>query len=232
MVNLFQEGISLRARLLRKFFYRIWKSFVIVRVQKYIEVVQSEGDGPTDVPGPAVILCNLKHIRDLYVLMYLFREKEFSFVGLRSLEKMKTFKRLASFNRVIFLNPQKKMYSFLKEILVSLRNFNRAIILFPKFEFDISKELIIDPSVVVRIAMMASVPIVPVSITWGSSQTPKCNVTIGKRCFVSPASAEFRDIFFRRKGTRKFSRLDRDELKMAAERIFSKLEPVDGSNLS
>ena len=116
-------------------------------------------------------------------------------------------------------------------MLVSLRNFNRAIILFPKFELDISKELVIDPSVVVRIAMMASVPIIPVSITWESSQAAKCSVRVGKRCFVSPASAEFRDIFFKRMGTRKFSRLDRDELKVVAERIFSRLEPVDGPNI-
>ena len=232
MENLFREGISLRARLLRKFFYRIWKNFVIAQAQKHILNIQSEANYPTAVSGPAVILCNLKHIRDLYVLMYLFREKEFSFVGLRSLQREKTFKRLASLNRVIFLDPRKKMYSFLKEMLVSLRNFNRAIIFFPKFELDISKKLVINPTVVVRIAMMASVPIVPISITWMGSRTLKCKVAIGKRFFVSPASSEFRDVFFRRKGVRKFSRLNQDELKIVAGRIFSKLELADGPNIS
>jgi len=232
MVNLIYDGISLRVRLLRKFFYRAWKNFVIAKAKKYIVAAQCGATDSRDVSGPAVILCNLKHIRDIHVLMYLFREKEFGFVGLRVLEKVSVFKRLASFNRVIFFDPRKKAYSFLKEILVSLRNFNRTIILFPKIELDIPKEYVIDPSAVVRIAMMASVPIVPVSITWTDLRAPKCNVVVGKRFFVSPASSEFRDVFFRRKGMRKFSRLDREELMAVAERIFSKLELADGPNLS
>jgi 1-acyl-sn-glycerol-3-phosphate acyltransferase len=232
MVNLLLEGIGLRSRLLRKYFYRIWKSSVIARAQKQILSVHNESSSSVDATGPAVVLCRLRSVRDLYVLMYLFRGREFSFVGLRSLQTQKTFKELASLNRVIFMDPGGKMYPFLRELLVSLRNFNRTVILFPKVEFGDARDLLLDPVVVVRIAMMANVPIVPVSVNWTDPRELKCNVNIGKRFFVSPASQEFRDIFFRRKGTRKFSRLDHDELKMVAGRIFSKLEPANGSNLS
>jgi 1-acyl-sn-glycerol-3-phosphate acyltransferase len=231
MAHLLRAGIGLRARLMRKFFYRIWKSFIVTRAKKYILTVQNETKGSTETSGPSIILCNLKDVRDIYVLMYLFREKEFSFVGLRSLEKVGIFKRLASLNRVIFWNPKEKAYSFLREMLISLRNFNRTIILFPRFELDVSKELVIDPSVVVRIAMMASVPIVPVFVKWVGSQALKCAIVVGKRFFISPSSPEFRDVFFRRKGSRKFSRLDQEELKIVASRIFSKLGSVDGSNI-
>lgn len=231
MTTLLHEEIHIRARMVRRFFYRVWKGFIINRVRKWIGTVQGEREGVSDVSGPAVVLCNLKRVQDLYVLMYLFREKEFSFVGLRSLEKVKVFRRLASFNRVVFFNPLKPKRSFFREILVTLRHFNRAIILFPKFDLDISKEFAIDPTAVVRIAMMVSVPIIPVSITWQSPNDSKCDVKVGKRLYISPASPEFRDVFFKRRGARKFSRLNSDELGTIAKRIFSRPELTDGSDI-
>jgi hypothetical protein len=69
--------------------------------------------------------------------------------------------------------------------------------------------------------MMANVPIVPVVTSWGNG---KCRVWVGSRIFISPRSEEFKDIFFKRKGLRKFKELPREDLMVIGQRIFSKLE--------
>jgi len=226
------SGINVRIRLLRKFFYRLWKNAIILRIKKEILSIDNEKRLSAATAGPAIILCALKNIKDLYVLMYLFREKDLSFVGLRSLERQKIFSRLVSLNRVLFIDPQKTFYPFLKNLLATLRDFNRSVVFFPTVDLDMAEKAFLDPALLVRIAMKASVPIMSVVIDWTNKQPSKCRVSIGKRFFVSPSTEEFRDIFFGRKGARKFSKLDREELNAIAKIILSGMEHRDGSNLS
>jgi 1-acyl-sn-glycerol-3-phosphate acyltransferase len=84
----------------------------------------------------------------------------------------------------------------------------------------------------VKLAMRANVPIIPVAMKGTYEILPphghiprfkKCRIVIGKKMYVSPENPEFSDIFFRRKGERKFGNLTDEEMQEIAVRLMNKI---------
>lgn len=212
--------MQLRLRLFRRVLYRAWKAIVLGRAKSIIQSVDYEVGQTALLSTPAIFLSSFETPLDFWVLSYLFQEKELTFLSPRELPKEKSLKQLQMVNRVLYLN-EKVDFSFLRGLLAALRDFNRSIVISPQAAEKYMSKIPVDPVVVVRIAMMANVPIIPVVTKWRGGT---CRVWIGARIFISPRAEEFKDIFLKRKGSRKYRDLPAEDLVAIGRRIFSKLQ--------
>lgn len=212
--------MQLRIRLFRRVLYRIWKAIVLGRAKFIIQSIDYEAEQKALWSTPAIFLSSFETPLDFWILSYLFQEKELTFLSPRKLPVEKILKRLQMVNRVLYLD-EKVDFRFLRGLLVALRDFNRSVVISPQAAEKYMSRIPVDPVMVVRIAMMTNVPIVPVVMKW---QGGKCRVWVGSRIFISPGAKEFKDIFLKRKGSRKYRDLPAEDLIMIGKRIFSKLQ--------
>lgn len=217
--------IQLRLRLFQRVLYRVWKTIVLSRAKSIIQSIDFETEETAQLSTPAIFLSSFETPLDFWVLSYLFQEKELTFLAPRNLPEEKMLERLQKINRILYLD-EKINFRFLRELLASLRDFNRSIVISPQAAVKYMSKIPVDPVVVVRIAMMANVPIIPVVTRW---QEGKCRVWVGSRIFISPRAKEFRDIFLKRKGSRKYRDLPAEDLITIGRRIFSKLQTGETS---
>lgn len=233
------NDVHLRFRLIRRVVYRLWKSTFLSCARLLIgEVEVASADSLTSV-APAIILSSFTRISDFLILSYLFIDKQLTFISPRVLPDQPMINWLRSTNRLLYLSEGRIGYRFFKNLLSTLRDFNRSVVISPEAAKTYADKILVDPAVIVRIAMKANVPIIPVVLDWrraiGNSKgiIKKCDVWVGKKIFISPRSDEFRDIFFRRKGARKFRNLPDVDLTEIGKRIFDRLTvKPHGTNLS
>lgn len=231
-INL-SSGLWLRMRLIRRYFYRLRRAIVTAHVRLFIkDVLWLHPDSSTSTV-PVILLTSFQRLLDFWVLAYIFKDRELVFIALERLPDSKIINSIKKHNHMLYLS--KPGYSFFKRIMESLRNFNRSLVLSPEAS-EFYAGLPMDPRVVVRIATMANVPILPVAIDWEKCRSgEKCVVTVGKSTYISPRSEEFRDIFFKKRVPRKFSRLPPEDLSEIGRRIISKLNNLrrqhNGPNL-
>lgn len=219
--------INLRFRLVRKVFYRTWNYLAVSKAKKLIRNIQYETLESKSIFTPLIILSSFSRVEDLFILSYLFREKELTFFAPKTLPSDKVIDRLLTSNFVDWFDSQNIGFRFFRRILSVLKDFNRSIVIAPDAAKYFEQNFSINPGVVVKLAIKASVPILPVVIDWkinGSKSNKQCDVYIGKKLYISPRASEFRDIFFKRRGVRKFEKLTREEFSEIGERIFSKLK--------
>jgi hypothetical protein len=219
------KEVQLRLRLFRRVLYRAWKAIVLGRAKSIIQSIDYEAGQTALLSTPAIFLSSFETPLDFWVLSYLFQEKELTFLSPRKLPAEKTLKRLQMVNHVLYLD-EKVDFRFLRGLLAALRDFNRSIVVSPQAAEKYMSKIPVDPVVVVRIAMMANVPIIPVVTRWREG---KCRVWVGSRIFISPRAKEFRDIFLKRKGSRKYRDLPAEDLMTIGRRIFSKLQTGETS---
>ena len=230
------EGINLRARLLRRAAFRLWKSGILSKAKAFIDDIKFESPEVGISNMPAIILSSFDNFSDFMVLSYLFRDKDLTFIETRGLPPQRTLDYVRSLNRVLSLDNEQADYGFFKNLLSALRDFNRSVVISPDAADRYAKHLAVDPVVIVRIAMAANVPITPVRINWQEkrehqgNKIRKCDVWIGRNIYVSPGAEEFRDIFFRQRGGRKFRNLPHEDLKEIGARIISKLRDLGKIN--
>lgn len=233
------DGFHLRTRLLRRVTFRLWKSFALSSAKPLVQEVRYEVPDQSSLSMPAIILSSFSKLSDFLILSHLFRDKELTLIMPRSLPKDKDIDLFRSINHVLYLEDRVG-YKFFREILMILRDFNRCIVISPDAAKRYVSHVPVDPGVVAKIAMLANVPIVPVVLQWDSKKrlfngrSERCTIWIGKRIYISPRNEEFKDIFFKRRGVRKFVKLPQEDLIELGGRIFSKLkgpgEPY-GANL-
>ena len=162
------------------------------------------------------------------IISKLFQDKNLTVIVPRDLTKDKAFNFFTAVNQVLYYDG-KSMFHMLRSIIATLRDFNRAIIISPEATQRFASHIIIDPIIVVRIAMTANVPIIPIVLHWRNSKNlfgqmkRTCDVWIGKKNYISPKNDDFKDVFFKRRGERKFKRLNREELIEIGQRVFSKI---------
>ncbi len=223
----FQKAVGLRTRLLKRVYYRVWKSYFLVQAQKLIAGVEYETKESLSSSMPAIVLATFNRIQDYLILAYLFRDRDLAFIAPRSLPDEKMIHHLLAVNHVVYFE-QKIGYSFFRNLLSTLRDFNRTVVASLEAARSYARYVLINPAVLIRIAMKANVPIIPVTLSWQPghgtmADRSKCKVRIGKQMFISPRTAEFKDIFFKKRGVRKFSRLPNEDLTEIANRVMSKL---------
>lgn len=185
-----------------------------------IQSVDHETSQTAQLSTPAIFLSSFETPLDFWVLSYLFQEKELTFLSPRQLPADKVLKQIKRVNRVLYLD-EKVNFRFLRELLTTLRDFNRSVVISPQAAEKYASRIPIDPVIVIRIAMSATVPIIPIVISWNGK---KCRIWVGPKIYISPQSEEFKDIFFKQRGVRKYRDLPAEDLVTIGSRIFSKLK--------
>ena len=230
--------LSVRGRLVRRLFYRAWKSYIIRHAQKLIMNIEHEVKEENPFPMPTIILCTYTKLDDFMILMNVFKEHDLVLIAPEELPKHKLIKRLKTFNQILYVKNHKFDFLFIKRFLMSLQNFNRSIVVPPAAGDAFIKDFSFNHANLVRLAMKANVPIQPVIINWSQQNSyshQKCRVFIGNRLFISPRHPDFKDIFFKKRGARKLAKLMRDEYEEIGLRImnkFNQLKGQYGTNLS
>lgn len=223
--TLILQAIQLRARLLRKVYFRLWRYFVFLKAKALIEKVELESSAASINSTPAIILTTFKSPEDFLVLSYLFRQVDLTFIAPINLPEDKIIRKICSINFVLYIRQNLSNFSFFKNLFSILRDFNRSVVISLDAAKIYASDMKIDPISIVRLAMKASIPIIPVVFTWGIGlkNMKRCHVKIGRKIFISPRTNDFKDIFFKRRGNRKFSRLQHEDFQEIAKRIFSRL---------
>jgi len=225
------NGFHLRVRLLRRVQYRLWKSLVVSHAGFRIGSVRCEVPVDFSRLPPSIFLTTFDRPEDYHILAYVLDPMELTFAAPRNLPEEKTLERLKTIHHLLPVGDLPD-YSFFKAFLSVLRNFNRSIVLAPEAARRYTRHWIVDPTILARLAMAANAPVIPVSMRWREaggwwkSKGEKCDVWIGKKMFISPRTEEFKDIFFKRRGFRKYRDLPREDLTEIGNRIFRKLETL------
>lgn len=230
-----QKPLAIRRRLVRRVFYRVWKSFTVQQVKNLIRDIQYESMEEHATPFPTIILSTHEKVEDFLILTHLFREHELILLAPYELPSDKIICQLERFNLVLRMGPQGVDAAFLKRLISTLKLSNRSVVVSPDAGARYVKNFSFDSGNFSRVAVKANAPIQPVVIHWEGKSKQQCRVFIGKRIFISPRHPDFKDIFFRRRDPRKFSKLSHEEFKEIGERIMTKfylLKIHHGSNLS
>lgn len=227
----FWQGLSLRGRLLRKVGFRLWKATFLGSARSLIQTVRGEGVANLEVATPAVVLTTFERIEDFLILSYLFRNKQLTFVAPKTLPEEGLIESLRAANHVIPFGEGEFGYPLFRSILTVLRDFNRSVVISPEAAARYASHVTVDPSVVVRITMKANVPIIPVALRWrprpeDGRLSKSCDVWVGRKIFISPRAQEFRDVFFRTRGARKFEKLAPEDSAEIGQRVFSVLDEL------
>ena len=235
------DALYLRTRLLKRVFFRLWKHAFISNARKLIGNVVYESQESVSLATASIVLCTFGRFSDFLILSHLFFDKQLAFIAPRTLPREKVIGQLRSVSHVLYLDNDRMGYSFFRQVLGILRDYNRSIVISPEAAQRYASWLYVDSAVIVRIAMIANAPIIPVVFNWSKNgegtgkRSNKCDVWIGKSIYISPSSPDFKDVFFRKKGFRKFKDLSDEDLHEIGSRIFSKLKVPSlayGTNLS
>ncbi|MDD5217378.1 MAG: hypothetical protein PHN49_06440 [Candidatus Omnitrophica bacterium] len=190
---------------------------------------------------PMIILSSFEKLDDFLILSYLFQKQTLAFVALRDLPNERLIKLVSAVNYMIYFdNKPRGRYEIFRKIFLAFRDYNRSIVFSPDAAKKYANEIVIEPAILARLAIKANVPIVPVVLNWGRREQrekgkDKCSIWIGKKIFITPRSEEFRDIFYKRRGVRKYENLSEEEFREIGQRIFKKVEKrnqKDGSDIS
>lgn len=238
--SLFFNGLQLRTRLLRRAAFRAWKHLFLSQAPSLLRTVRPESRDTLLSSSPAIILSSYEDPADFLVLAWLFRRQELTFLSTKSLPALRIFERLRSVSHVLYAEPDELGYPFFKRLLEILRDFNRSLVVSPEAVQRYAPKIVVNAAVLARIAMTANVPFIPVHLKWHLSRSPlgwtkkKCEVKVGRKIYISPLAPEFRDLFFKQRGVRKFRNLSPEELEEVGRRVFSRLERLkeaDGPDL-
>jgi 1-acyl-sn-glycerol-3-phosphate acyltransferase len=153
------------------------------------------------------------------------------FLAQRKIKTTFIIRWFTKFNNVLYIDKEYPGYSFFKELLQYL-DAGRLIVVYPEGTRSRTGKMLIPKTGFVKLAMTANVPIIPVALKGTYEILPpqkriprfkRCEVTIGKRFYISPDNSDLKDIFFRRTGERKFGKLTDDDLQEIAVRIMDKI---------
>jgi len=135
-------------------------------------------------------------------------------------------------NFVLFADGEYPGYRFFREAMRSLTEYNRSVALYPDAAASYGKAFMEKYAGIIKLAMKANVPIVPVSMEWDDIDSPEKKVfprgrlKVGEKVYISPNNKEFKDIFFKRRGFRKFGSLPKDDLQEIGRRVALRLRRV------
>lgn len=220
------ESLDLRWRLLRRVSYR-WRIAILHFLSRFY-IRQIEGTENLSGLVPAIFICSYSWDYDFLILPALL-QREVVFLSPKNIPNNGIVRWILKTNLVLFANGTDPGYRFFREVMRNITDYNRSIAVYPSAASVYAKEFQDKYIGIVKIALKANMPIVPVIARWSSVKRKGfptvggCNLEIGKKIYVSPNNPEFQDVFFKRRGFRKYSSLSKEDFDEIGKRIMSRL---------
>jgi len=189
-------------------------------------------DGLENIPkkGPAIFICNHLSYYDFFIFGSIMRDY-IVFLAQKKVGDTFFIRWLTRFHNVVYVDKDKPGASFFKKVIRYLES-KKMLMIYPEGTRSRSGKMLMPKPGFVKLAMRANVPIIPVALKGTYEILPphrhmprfkKCRVVVGKKIYISPGNKDFSDIFFRRKGERKFGNLTDDEIQEIAIRLMDKI---------
>jgi 1-acyl-sn-glycerol-3-phosphate acyltransferase len=209
-------------------------TFKITRftIAKFFQLWIKKIVGIDNIPPkePAIFVCNHRSYFDFIILGSIIL-KDIIFLAQRKISRTFFISWLTRFHKVIYIDTDYPGSSFFKRMLRYLDT-GKSVVIYPEGTRSRTGKMLLPKLGFVKLAMKANVPIIPVAMKGTYQILPphryipnfkKCEIIINKKMYISPDNPDFRDIFFRRRDLRKFSRLTKEELQEVAIRIMDKI---------
>jgi len=231
--NLVTYLLSVRYRFLKKLRFRTIRLMVFFMWRLWVKEVS----GFEHIPEreAAIIVSNHQSYYDFFVLASVLK-KQTVFVAMKSLNQRSFVGWFMKLDTIIYVDREKPGYEFFKELMRQL-NHRKLVVLYPEGMRSRSGKMLEPKTGFIKIAIKTNSPIIPIATKGTYEILPphrrfpslkKCEVHIGEKIYISPATPFLKDIFFRRKGRRKFGQLNDDELSEIAFRIMDRIRKVSG----
>jgi len=217
-----------RYRFVRRLRFKIVRLSVFGFFKLWVKDVK----GLDNIPqrGPAIFISNHLSYYDFLVFGSILRAY-IVFLAQKKIKETFLIRWFTKFHTVVYIDKDKPGYSFFKEIIRQLGG-GRLVVIYPEGTRSRTGKMAIPKPGFVKLAMKTNVPIIPVALKGTYEILPphkhiprlkKCEVTVGKKIYISPDNPDFKDIFFRKKGDRKFGKLTDENLQEIAVRIMDKI---------
>jgi len=191
-----------------------------------------EIDGLENIPkrGPAIFICNHLSYYDFLIFGSIMRDY-IVFLAQKKINETFFVKWFTRFHNVVYVDKDKPGTTFFKNVIKYLES-KKMLMIYPEGTRSRSGKMLAPKPGFVKLAMRANVPIIPVALKGTYEILPphrhiprlrKCKVVIGKKIYISPENPDFSDIFFRRKGERKFGNLTDEEMQEVAIILMNKI---------
>lgn len=176
---------------------------------------------PTD--QGAVLFANHASYLD-FLLLKPVLGKNSVFVATQKLKKHPLLHWLMRYCSILYIDVENPGFGFFKEVIRQLKS-KKHVVIYPEGTRSRSGNMMMPKIGFVKLALKANVPVIPVAIKGTYAVWPphrqwprlkRCEIEIGKKIYISPSNAMFRDVFFGLKGDRKFSKLNRGSLQFIA----------------
>jgi len=207
-----KDILYLRFRLLRRAMHRILFFASIRKAKSYIRTTHYQDQKNADLNYPSIIITNANGAKDFLILGHLLKAVE-AVVAVPT--ELLSQKWITSLKPLFYVVPWPKnlsRYSLFRALLKSIRIYNRTLIVAAKPAVEYGLDLEVSYALLGKLAMKTNVPIVNIVFKKKKEAPYSCDLIISRRIFISPRTEYFKDIFFRRRGFRKFSQLNKSEL--------------------
>lgn len=227
--NLFIWFVTTRFRLLRRLRFRILRLLIffiwrlwVAEVHGFQKIPMNEG---------AVIVSNHLSYFDFWILSAVLKHNTV-FIAVKNLDKRGIVGWTMKLNTIVYVDRDKPGASFFKKIMWYLTDQARSVVIYPEGTRSRSGRMLVPKPGFVKLALKAGVSIIPVAMRGTYDVLPpeghfprfrKCDVYILDKTYISPSNPEFYDIFFGKKGDRRFEDLNDDELQEIAFRIMDRV---------
>lgn len=220
--------MSIRWRFMRQVRFRTLRLLVFFMWRLWLRRV----DGFENIPTrePAIIVSNHLSYYDFFVLASVLK-KQTVFVAAKGLNQRSFVGWFMKLDTILYVDRDKPGYGVFKQLMSHLK-FRKLIVLYPEATRSRSGKMLAPKSGFVKLAMKANVPVIPIAMKGTYDILPphkrvpslkKCDVIIGKKIYISPSTPLLRDIFFRRRGQRRFDVLQESELSEIAFRVMNQV---------
>lgn len=217
-----------RYRLLRLWKYKTMRLAIFFFFRLWLKEI----DGFKNIPlqGPALLVSNHLSYYDFLVLGAIFRS-QIVFLAVEKINKTFLINFLTKLHIVIYLDRENPGISFFKEVMRQFES-RKIVVIYPEGTRSRSGKMGRPKPGFVKLAMKANVPIVPIAMQGTYDILPpnkkipklrKCRIVAGEKIYIAPSNEMFKDVFFEKRGFRKFSNLTKDQMQIIADRIMEKV---------
>lgn len=217
------QAAQLRLRLFERFLFRRRQQSMLKKIRKKIQKIEYEDKPSFDRMVSAIVLFCCDDYEDHLIVNSLLCDKDLMHLCPAASYSEEALQKTRLIIRVLPLPDTKsKALRFYKELLFALRDVNRTLVVgCDGSNLERSDDLGVKR--LVKISMLSSTPFLPISLEWDAARK-HCSIVVKKKVFISPRSSEFKDVFFSRRGARKFSQLTDEQTVQIANRVKSLIE--------
>ncbi|MCM8775028.1 MAG: 1-acyl-sn-glycerol-3-phosphate acyltransferase [Candidatus Omnitrophica bacterium] len=225
--------IQVRCRFVRKVRFRAIRLMVFFMWRLWLRRVY----GMDNIPEreAAIVVSNHNSYYDFFVLASVLK-RQTVFVAVKGLNQRTFVGWFMKLDTIIYVDRDNPGYSFLKEVIRQLHQ-KKIVVVYPEGTRSRSGKMLVPKNGFVKLAIKVNVPIIPVAMRGTYDILPphrhlpkfkKCDVQIGEKIYISPSTPLLRDIFFQKRGSKKFTHLNDDQLSEIAFRIMNQVRLMSG----